>query len=101
MGASHSPRRLPAGAETPERAALSQATSDATEEATAQGVGSSRRQSRTAARLDRCRARGRPGRLTEREFPERTPEKSDEGHIQVATFLPLVMLSFKTVARLL
>ena len=38
MGASHSPRRLPAGAEAPERAALSQATSDATEEATAQGV---------------------------------------------------------------
>lgn len=52
-------------------------------------------------RLDRCRAWGRPGRLTEREFPERTPEKSDEGHTQVATFLPLVMLSFKTVARLL
>ena len=48
MGASHSPWRLPAGAEAPERAALFQATSDATEEAAAQGVGSARRQSRTA-----------------------------------------------------
>lgn len=54
-----------------ERAALSQATPDATEEATAQGVGGT----------------GTHGR--------------DEGNTQVATFLPLVMLSLKTIAHLL
>ena len=50
---------------------MSQATPDATEEATAQGVGGTGTHSR------------------------------DEGNTQVATFLPLVMLSLKTIAHLL